>query len=244
MIYDTELAYLEDPYLTELETEIVAIGKDEQGADLLFLEATLFYPEGGGQPSDVGKIVGEHGTAQVLHARYAQGFVQHRCEIEGSLQVGEHVKCLLDWNERHRNMRAHTAGHVLHDALMQLPHPPNLFPVKGNHKKCYVEYSGDPLSPALAADLESKCNQIIAANLEAHTRLVDLDELKRICDFVPANLPADKPLRVLWLDGYAPMPCGGTHVRFTGEIRPMKIIGINVKKELNHLKYQIEEPAG
>ena len=163
-----------------------------------------------------------------------------RSEIDGSLDTGDTVKCILDWEARHRNMRAHTAGHVLHDALVSLPHPENIFPIKGNHKKCYVEYSGDPIPPEIAGELERKCNEIIAADLATHIRSVDLPELRRICKFVPPNLPADKPLRVLWLDGYDPMPCGGTHVRRTGEIGSMKILRVGIKRRVNHIKYQIE----
>lgn len=240
MIYETELAYLKDAYRMELDTEITAIGQDEEGNTVLYLDSTIFYPEGGGQPSDTGEIIAENGRARVVHARYRQGVVAHRVEIEGTMEEGDAVECLLDWGERHRNMRAHTAGHVLHDALMALPHPENLFPLKGNHKKLYVDYSGDPLPADLAADLERRCNEIIAADLETHIRTVDLEELRRICDFVPPNLPADKPLRVLWIEGYAPMPCGGTHVRRTGEIGPMQILGINIKRGINHIKYQIE----
>ncbi len=241
MYYETELAYLKDATLTELETEIIGIGQDEEGV-MVYLDATLFYPEGGGQPSDIGRITGEHGTANMTHARYSQGVVAHRCEIEGRLEVGDRVKCLLDWDTRHRHMRAHSAGHVLHDALMTLPHPENLFPLKGNHKKLYVDYSGDPLPADLAPELERKCNEIVSANLATHVRTVDLDELRQICDFVPANLPTDKPLRVLCIEGFKPMPCGGTHVQRTGEIGPMKITAVNLKKGVNHIKYQIEDP--
>ena len=241
MIYETELAYLNDAYQTELETDIIGTGEDESGNQLLYLDSTIFYPEGGGQPSDMGRIIGENGAAQMQHARYRGGVVSHRCDIEGSLNTGDRVKCILDWDARHHNMRAHTAGHVLHDALISLPHPENLFPIKGNHKKCYVDYSGDAIPSEIADALERKCNEIISANLETHIRSVDLPELRRICKFVPPNLPADKPLRVLWLEGYDPMPCGGTHVRHTGEIGSMKILRVGIKRRVNHIKYQIED---
>jgi Ser-tRNA(Ala) deacylase AlaX len=240
MIYETELAYLKDAYQTELETEVIAMGQDEEGHMLIYLDSTIFYPEGGGQPSDVGEIIGEHGRARMVHARYRGGVVAHQVEVEGVLDEGNAVRCVLDWEERHRNMRAHTAGHVLHDALMGLPHPENLFPIKGNHKKLYVDYSGDPLPAELAPELEARCNEIITADLETHIKNVNLDELRRICDFVPANLPADKPLRVLWIEGYAPMPCGGTHVRRTGEIGSIKILSVRQKRGINHIKYSIE----
>ena len=239
MIQETELIYLQDAYQRELETEVINVVPDGDGNTYVYLDATIFYPEGGGQPSDTGIIQGKDGRAQMLHARYRGGVVAHRSEIEGSLKAGDTVKCMLNWEERHHNMRAHSAGHVLHDALISLPHPANLFPLKGNHKKCYVDYSGDALAPELAEALEEKCNEIIQADLETHIRTVDLQELKQICRFVPPNLPADKPLRVLWLDGYDPMPCGGTHVRSTAEIGGMKILRVGTKRKVNHIKYQI-----
>jgi len=239
MLYDTELVYLQDAYKTELETEVIQVGQDESGSPLLYLDSTIFYPEGGGQPSDTGIIRGPNGAARMIHARYQQGVVAHQCEMEGGICAGDPVTLQLDWPERHRNMRAHTAGHVLHDALMQLPHPADLFPLKGNHKKLYVDYTGGPIAPELAAELERKCSEIIAADLQVSFRLVDAEELHRICQFVPANIPADKALRVVQVSGYPPMPCGGTHVQHTGEIGPLQILSIGMKKGVNHIKYQL-----
>jgi Ser-tRNA(Ala) deacylase AlaX len=244
MIFETEPAYLEDAYASEMETEIVSISHDEQAQILLALDSTIFYPESGGQPSDIGTITGSHASAQVLHVSHSQGVVLHQCIVEGYFQEGETVHLKIDWDARYRHMRAHTAGHVLHDALMHLPHPQNLFPVKGNHKKLYVEYSGDVLQPELSGELEAACNAIITADLPTHSRFVDLPELRSICDFVPPNLPTDKPLRVLWIEGYSPFPCGGTHVKRTGEIRPMKILHVGIKKGVNRIRYQIEDSPG
>ncbi|MEM5775229.1 MAG: hypothetical protein AAGU05_09535, partial [Anaerolineaceae bacterium] len=151
--------------------------------------------------------------------------------------------CRIDWPERHRNMRAHTAGHILHDALVQLPGMRGVSPIKGNHKKLYVDYAGQPLIPAdLAPALEQKCNEIIAADYPVEFWEVSLAELQQICEYVPANLPADKPLRVVKVGPYGPIPCGGTHVRRTGEVGPMKIAGIHLKKGVNHIKYQLDFP--
>lgn len=241
MYYETELVYLKDAYLTELETELIQTSEDETGSPLLYLASTIFYPEGGGQPSDTGVIKGPNGTARVIHARNQVGMVAHRCEIEGEFNPGDPLTLKLDWAERHANMRAHTAGHILHDALMRLPHPADTFPLKGNHKKLYVDYAGSPIPPELAAQLEQKCNEIITADVETTFWAVDSDELHRICAYVPANIPTDKPLRVVKIEGFAPMPCGGTHVKRTGEVGPMKILSIGMKKGVNHIKYQLGE---
>ena len=241
MLYDTDLVFLKDSYLTELQTTLIEVGQDETGAPMLYLDSTLFYPEGGGQPSDTGTITGPHGTAKVTHARYMHGVVAHQCEIEGVFSPEETVTCRIDWEGRHRNMRAHTAGHILHDALVQLPGMAGVSPLKGNHKKLYVDYAGDTLIPAdLAPALEQKCNEIIAADYPLEFRQVSLDELKQICEYVPANLPADKPLRVVKIGPFGAIPCGGTHVRRTGEVGPMQILGIHMKKGVNHIKYQLD----
>jgi len=242
MIFETELAHLEDAYRCELEAEVVSVYQDEHGHSILALDRTIFYPESGGQPSDSGTLRGENGNAQMVHARHAQGVVLHECRVEGAFSEGEAVHLKLDWETRYRHMRAHSAGHVLHDALMQLPHPQNLFPVKGNHKKLYVEYSGDALQPELADTLESACNEITRRDLQTHARFVDLAELKRICEFIPPNLPSNKPLRMLWIEGYAPFPCGGTHVRHTGEIGLMKILQVGLKKGINRIRYEVDDP--
>jgi len=243
LLYDTELVYLKDAYRKELETEILDIRNDPEGYPVIFLDATIFYPEGGGQPSDTGKIVGEGGTATVVHAKYVQGVVHHRCQIEGVLASEDQVKCQLDWDQRYRNMRIHTAGHLLHDALMQLV--PDAIPRKGHHwGKPFIEYS-DPLPTEVARELENLANRMITDDLQTHTRLVGLDELKAMSRFVPPNLPKDKPLRVFWIQGFDAMPDGGTHVKRTGELGRIRVVSISTKKGAGRIRYEVvdtEEP--
>lgn len=245
MIYETELNYLADAYRRELDTEIIHLGKDEKGDDLVYLDSTIFYPHGGGQLSDTGMLVGENGRATVQRARFSQGVVTHHCKIEGDLKTGDRITCQIDWENRYKSMRTHTAGHLLHDAMVKLMGEPYPVPVKGNHgKKSFVEYMADSgISPENREDLERMCNEIIAAGLETHIKSVNLEELKGLCPYVPPNLPKDKPLRVLWVEGYPPFPCGGTHVRSTGEIEHITVWNIGPKRGFTRVRYEVKNKA-
>jgi len=237
MLYDTELAYLKDAYLKELDTEIVEVAEEAGGHLVIYLDTTIFYPEGGGQPSDVGKIIGENGTATVVHAKYSQGVVMHQCQIEGTLAPEDAVKCRIDWDARYRNMRVHTAGHLVHDALMQLI--TGVVPSKGHHgNKPFLEYSGE-IASTISVQLENLANKMAADKLDTYTKMVDLSELQRLSRFVPPHLPKDKPLRIFWIHGCDPMPDGGTQVNNTGEIGQVKIVSISTSKGISRVRYEI-----
>ena len=242
LVYDTELVYLKDSYRKELKTYILDLRDEGEGHSIIFLDATIFYPEGGGQPSDTGKIVGENGTATVVHAKYYAGVVQHRSQIEGVLSPDDDVSCYLDWDRRYWNMCVHTAGHLLHDALMQLV--PGAIPVKGHHgNKPFIEYR-DPLPSEIAGELENLANRMIADNLQTYTKFVSLDELKAMSRFVPPSLPKDKPLRVFWIEGCDAMPDGGTHVKRTGEIGGIRVVSISAKKGRGRVRYEVVDVEG
>ena len=84
---------------------------------------------------------GKRGTATVKHVRMQDDEVIHECTIEGSINDGEAVECTIDWNLRYHNMRVHSAGHVVHEAVRLVA--PYLDPIKGEHgKSAYIEYRG------------------------------------------------------------------------------------------------------
>jgi len=238
MLYDTELFYMKDSYLREYKTEIIGISKDEKGNPVTYLDSTIFYPEGGGQPSDQGVIKGENGTAKIIHAKYSLGIVNHIGEIEGSLNDGDSVTCEIDWELRYRNMRVHSAGHLVHDALMQLP-VNGIFPAKGHHGNSpFIEYTGD-ISAEILPELERISNEMVSSSLKTNTKLVDFEELKKLSRFVPPTLPKDKQLRIFWIEGCEPMPDGGTQVNNTNEIGQIKIISIAPKKGFSRIRYEV-----
>ncbi len=102
----SELLFREDPYLPACEARVVAV---REGA--VELERTVFYPAGGGQPGDSGRI----GAWRVVDTRKGEtpDSVLHILEPGFELRPGDTVRAEIDWERRHRHMRFHTALHLL-----------------------------------------------------------------------------------------------------------------------------------
>ncbi len=234
----TELIYLSDSYRQNDRAKIVSSERSEKDT-LIVLDQTIFYPQGGGQPSDKGEIVGPNGKAKVKHVRMQGDDVVHECILEGELKAGDHVDCAIDWDWRYRNMRRHSAGHIVHEAAMIVS--PLLIPVKGEHgSNPYIEYKGSlPIDSKYV--IEKKANEIVEKNLALTTEFVSLEELQKRASYVPQHLPKNKPLRILIIEGFHPIPDGGTQVSKTSEVGPITISKIENEDDKVRIYYAIEE---
>ena len=104
----TELLYLSDSYLREFEAAVTAV--TEHG---VVLHRTAFYPQGGGQPSDMGILRDQKDQEYaVLKVQRIKGQVVHRLEGEPPA-IGSRVQGFIDWDRRYKLMRTHTALHIL-----------------------------------------------------------------------------------------------------------------------------------
>lgn len=234
---ETKLVYMDDMYLKELRSRVLNIAGKGKLYEIV-LDSTIFYPEGGGQPSDKGDIIGEEGVAKIKHVRLGGNVVKHQCTIQGKIKSGEIVLCKINWPYRYRNMRYHTGGHIIHDAIMQIY--PNLKPIRGSHgKKAFIEYQG-VLKKDLKQEIEVIANKIVEENREIITKTVTYDELTKESSFVPQNLPRDKPLRTVAISGFEPIPCGGTHVKRTREVGKVKITEIKETQGKILIGYKVE----
>ncbi|MBI3956270.1 phenylalanine--tRNA ligase subunit alpha [Candidatus Gottesmanbacteria bacterium] len=220
----TELIYMTDSYKQELMARVVSCVQKGNWWEIV-LDKTIFYPQGGGQPSDKGTIKGKHGTATVKHVRMQDDEVVHECSIEGTIEIGKFVECTIDWNTRYQNMRVHSAGHVVHEAVRLVA--PYLDPIKGEHgKTAYIQYQGS-LPIDKKTRIEQQANDLINQNLHLKTEFVTLDELKARASYIPEHLPKHKPLRILSIGEYPPIPDGGTQVKTTNEIGEITIPSID-----------------
>jgi Ser-tRNA(Ala) deacylase AlaX len=228
--------FYDKPYATEDDAEVVDVVA--KGANtLLELDQTIFYPEGGGQPSDQGEIVGPNGRLKVDFVQNKGGTILHQGKLTGTIQVGDRVHLSIKWNHRHQNMRVHTAGHLIHDVLLSMTH--GLVPLKGNHgSKAWLEYQGE-LDSGLKDELERAVNEKVALDLPVRMSSSSLDEITATCQFVPPGLPKDKPLRVLQIGEFSPMPDGGVHVRSTREIGKVVVQDIACTDGKSTIKYRV-----
>ncbi|MBI4064775.1 phenylalanine--tRNA ligase subunit alpha [Candidatus Gottesmanbacteria bacterium] len=233
----TELIYLIDSYQKELKAKVISCTNKGSSWEVV-LDKTIFYPQGGGQPSDIGEISGSYGKAHVKHVRMNADKVIHECSVEGNLKAGEFVECTVDWEHRYHNMRVHSAGHIVHEAVMALFD--GLIPVQGEHgKHAYIEYQGSlPIDKKYV--IEKKANEIVNQDLSITTEFVSLEELKKRSSYIPEHLPTNKPLRILTIAGYQPIPDGGTQVQKTNETGEITIAEIENHGDNVRVHYSIE----
>lgn len=237
----TRLLYLENFDLLTSEANVVAITQ-ENGKEIIILDQTIFYPQGGGQPYDQGIIKGPSGKFAVEEVRFTDGYVRHIGKTEsGVINVNDRVTCVLDSARRTLHSRLHSAGHVVDMAVTALNL--NWIPGKGYHfpDGPYVEYAGSPNEldkEKLRADIEILCNKFVKDNLETKLLFMSKEKMKEVCHFVPDYIPEGKPARVVMYGDFG-VPCGGTHVSKLGDIRHITIRKIKIKQPNVQVAYDV-----
>jgi len=234
---ETKLLYLEDFTLLEYEAKVFEC-LQENGRDVLMLDATVFYPQGGGQPYDTGVIESPSGKFVVEEVRFTDGMVRHAGHFEsGAFAINDTVRCRVDKERRMLHSRIHSAGHLVDFAVSELALP--WTPGKGYHfpQGPYVEYTGN-LTGAdkekLKENIERIGREVIQNGKEVTVRFMKKEDMASVCRFVPDNLPGNKPGRVVIFGGNFGVPCGGTHVKNLSEIRGFSVR--KIKQEGEHIR--------
>jgi len=233
---NTRLLYLEDIQVLTCEAVVQEVTvENDTDRSMMILNQTGFYPQGGGQPYDQGKIIGVSGIYDVTEVRYFDGIVRHYGAMkEGNIKSGDRVTCHVDAERRKLHSRLHSAGHVIDMAVVQLAFVWK--PGKGYHFPAgpYVEYEGSLEGidkEALVRELEQICNDIITRGIAMYIVFADRAQMHQLCRFVPENLPLDKPSRVVMYGDFG-VPCGGTHVAHLADIGHITIRKVKLEKKV------------
>jgi misacylated tRNA(Ala) deacylase len=223
----TEPLFREDSYLRDCEATVTASG---DGA--IILDRTVFYPMGGGQPGDTGEISWAGGSARIVDTRYGDdGSICHLTEAGSDLPAaGTSVTATLDWERRYLHMRMHTALHLLGSVLQYGVTGGNISAEK-SRLDFDMEDSVD--KEQVTADVQAlvdnnhpvSCRWITDAELEAQPELV------RTMSVQPPK-GAGK-IRLLEIEGVDLQPCGGTHLRSTGEVGRFSVGKVEKKGKRN-----------
>lgn len=236
----TKLLYMEDFDVLDCQATIQELKITDDERTAIILDQTCFYPRGGGQDWDTGIIKSKDGISkfEVVEVRLdEQGELWH-IGAGSNLKVGDEIVCKVDESRRTINTCLHSAGHVIDMAVSAVF--PDWLPVRGAHypHMSFVEYSGEAVENA-ATDIQSQINKILQADITNTLRFVDPAELKKLCRHVPANLPTNKPTRVV-LYGDFGVPCGGTHVARLSDIGKIEVIKVKTKKGLTKVSYSVQ----
>lgn len=222
----TEELFREDGYLKSCEAQVVAVTDDG-----VVLDRTVFYPEGGGQPGDTGRLEFAGGVAQVVDAKKSEdGIVHVLSEDAQRPDVGDKVTAFIDWDRRHKHMRMHTALHLL-CALVD----GQITGAQVGADKSRIDFN-IPESPDKEA-LQAGLNGLIAADHPLFIGWISDEELDAQPDLVRSMSVAPPRgsgrVRTVDIKGVDLQPCGGTHVARTGEIGQVRIGKIENKGKQN-----------
>jgi len=212
-----DAAYHRDCYLTELETEVVAVG-EEDGRPYAVLADTLFYPEGGGQPADHGRL----GDLKVLDVQKRGQEIRHF--LSKSVTEGP-VRLELDWPRRWDHMQQHTGQHVLTAvALRDFGWRTTAFHLGEDWSDIELELPG--LDRADLDRLEQAVAKEIGASRPVSYRNAEVNDFERLgvrSRLLPEGF--EGPVRLVDIEGLDLNTCGGTHCRSTAEIGLLCLLG-------------------
>ena len=224
-----ELLFREDPYLATTRARVVSAAPGG-----LRLDRTIFYPEGGGQPGDSGRLLLPDGTAlEIVDTQKGEGpdEVIHILAEGSSLpEPGTEVGLELDWERRHRHMRVHTSLHLLCSLIDGEVTGGQIGDGKGR-LDFNLAQSPDKVW------LEEELNRLVKADHTVQPRWIDEAELAARQELV-RTMSVKPPsgtgrVRLLEIEGVDLQPCGGTHVRSTGEIGRLEVGKIENKGRQN-----------
>lgn len=228
----TDCLFRDDSYLKDCQARVVAV--TEQGA--IVLDRTVFYANSGGQPGDSGSFTTSDGTRIAIETAVftdaAKSEIAHVAAAGSpALKPGDAVTATIDWDKRYARMRMHTALHLLSAAL---PYAVTGGSVGDSESRLDFDIPEAGLDKDA---ITAKVNEMIASNAAVTSRWISDAELEANPGLVK-TMSVKPPMgtgkvRLIEIASLDLQPCGGTHVRATGEIGPVRITQIEKKGKQN-----------
>jgi misacylated tRNA(Ala) deacylase len=227
---DTEQLYVEDSYLREFDATVV-----RAGPRFVVLDRTAFYPEGGGQPTDLGILEADGEKHNVVKVMRRGPQIFHY--LDGDIQEGATIHGVIDWERRCGFMRLHSGEHLL----------TGLFEAAGSGPKVFSSFSQLDFKPSTldqetVQGVRRRFDEIVGMDIPVRIYYIDRDELdvggdERKQSFLE-KMPTDvERLRMVEIGEYALTFCMGTHVKSTGEIGRLKNLRLEPKKKRRKIVY-------
>lgn len=189
---NVEKVFWEDPYLTELEAKITSVNQN-----IITLDKTIAFAFSGGQQSDSGTIEG----FKILQAEKQGKEIFYNLE-EHNLKTGQIVIIKIDWEKRYKLMKLHFAAEIILELVYQNYNYPEKIGANITEDKARLDFFFDGTISDIFPDLLNKANNIIDSKYDI------------ISDFENE----EDETRYWFIEGFAKVPCGGTHLKNTGEI--------------------------
>jgi len=212
----SEALYLTDAYLKRFEARVSTVSSEG-----VVLDRTAFYPAGGGQPADSGKIVQSDGTSiGVVDVRKAPTGILHVPERTTTLSPGDPVTGEIDWSRRFAHMRYHTALHVLSGVVFRRVGSG----ITGNQisaDRARMDFWMPGFDRPLAETLIEGVNEVVREQRPVTVRFLSRAEAARDPTLVRVAqelMPDVETVRLIDIEGFDVQADGGTHVANTREV--------------------------
>jgi len=235
-----ELVYQTDAYKQNLKTKIIAVDTDRNA---IKLSRTIFYPGGGGQPSDQGWIEFDETLLEIIRTEKEGSNLWYICEGIIPPQDIE-VDLKINWDRRYQLMRTHTAMHILcgviwRDYQAQVTGG-NMEPLAGR-----MDFEFENMSRDLVHEIEKKINIEVQNAKEIEVKILPREKANNIPDLIRTKINLLPPhlteIRTVEIKGLDLQADGGTHVKNTSEVGNIRITDYKSKGRINkRLKIQLD----
>ncbi len=212
----TRKAFWSDPYCTTLDARVVRCDGPE-----IQLDTTIFFAFSGGQESDFGTI----GGVTVQSARKMDRDIVYTLPNDHGLKVGQNVTVEIDWERRYRLMRLHFAAELVLEIFYRRLEGVGKVGAHVSQEKARIDFAWPESIASVLAAVSDEANAIIASDVAIRTGFDDAVNERRYWE----------------IEGFTRVPCGGTHVRRTGEIGPIRLKRNNIGKGKERVEIFLEE---
>ncbi|MBN1121733.1 MAG: alanyl-tRNA editing protein [Anaerolineae bacterium] len=233
----TELLYQTDSYLKIFDAVVTGVDIENNG---VILDRTAFYPGGGGQPADQGRLIVDNTDYPIKRAKWISGELVHLVTGEALPEVGQAVQGEIDWDLRYQLMRTHTAMHILCGVIWRdygaSVTGGNMEPLKGR-----MDFEFETMRQELVAEIERKINEEVSNSRDVRVKILPREEAFQIPDLIRTkiNLLSEgiSEVRTIEIVGLDLQADGGTHVRNTSEVGSLKVTDYKSKGKINKRIY-------
>jgi misacylated tRNA(Ala) deacylase len=234
----TGLLYQTDSYLKENEATVIAVDHENFA---VALDRSAFYPGGGGQPADSGRIISSSKSYVVKRAKKIGEDVFHYFEGDDQLPVeGEKILASIDWERRYQLMRTHTALHILCGVVFRdygaSVTGGDMDPLQGR-----MDFEFETMHHDLVEEIEKSVNEQVALARPIRVAILPRDEAFQIPDLIrtkinllPEGIQHVRTVEIVGLDLQAD---GGTHVANTSEVGKIRVVDYKSKGKINKRIY-------
>lgn len=208
----TEKLYYADSHRSTFEAQVLSCCRADKGWEVI-LDATCFYPEGGGQAADTGAL----GDARVLDTRERGEEIVHLCDRP--LTPGSRGAGRVDWEPRFRRMQQHSGEHIVSGILHRRYGVSNTGFHMGQ-ERTVIDFDG-VIPPEALPEIEAEANRAVWQNIPIRCWYPSPEALPTIP--YRSKKALAWPVRIVEIPGFDICACCGTHVTATGEIGLVKL---------------------